>query len=101
MEEKICLRKYVFSILHPSHPQSRYLQHWLVVSGLWGHSLAGSLTVARQLSHGGHEGTAPHVARERVLWRRMELLLEGEGLQGGETTPHVVDDRYSLRLRRG
>lgn len=57
--------------------------------------------MAGQLSHGGHEGIASHVAWERVLGRRVKLLLEGDGLEGGETAPHVVDDRYSLRLSRG
>ena len=49
--------------------------------------------MAGQLGHGGHEGTGPHVAGERVLGRGVELLLEGDGLQGGETPSHVVDDR--------
>ena len=57
--------------------------------------------MAGQLGHGGHEGTGPHVAGERVLGRGVELLLEGDGLQGGETPSHVVDDRYVLRLSRG
>ena len=57
------------------------------------HCSVGPLTVAGQLGHGGHEGTGPHVAGERVLGRGVELLLEGDGLQGGETPSHVVDDR--------
>lgn len=54
--------------------------------------------------HGGHEGAGSHVTLEVLcdwlLGRGVELLLEGDGLEGGEPA-HVVDDGHGLRLRGG
>lgn len=36
-----------------------------------------------------------------LLGRPVELLLEGDGLEGGEAAAHVVDDGHGLGLRGG
>lgn len=40
------------------------------------------------------------VLRDWLLWGGVELLLEGDWLEGGESGAHVVDDGHALRLRR-
>lgn len=61
--------------------------------------------MAGQGRHGGHEGAGGHVTLEVLcdwlLGRPVELLLEGDGLEGGEAAAHVVDDGHGLGLRGG
>lgn len=66
----------------------------------------GVLTVgALQLGHSGHEGALGHVAlhggHEWLLVGRVQRLGELDGLQGGETAAHAVDDWYTLCLSGG
>lgn len=57
------------------------------------------------LGHGGHEGVLVEVVLDllhnRLLVRRVQLLGELDGLEGGEAAAHVVDDGNALGLGGG